>query len=348
MNKYVVTTPSCHYNTVLKKKLPLDASENELKTNLFLEGQEEECLFRSLYGAPIFCNFEIIPTWECNLRCTHCSVLHQLKPKDHNSLNIDKLIEFVQRYVKEYQSTLHKINFSFVGGEPLLRAQSMNDFLDRLIVPVDITARITTNAVCDLKDVELALLAKMSQITVSIDGNHEQHNLQRKVYLKNIDDPYHKTIANLQILLKKFGKNVHVQASVRDEFYTYEHKKSFYETMLRHGVYKDNIVYGCIHPTEKKPEPQKTYLKSLQLVKLRNNPCCKFRYMKNLVIDSSNAVFSEFFSVNSNNQLGTLDGDFDVIQQKHRDIIKNTMPVLKDAKCMECPVIGYCWGSSFR
>ena len=344
MNRYVVTTPSCYYNTVLKKKLPLNVLEQDLKDNLFLEGQEEECLMRYLYVAPTFCNFEIIPTWECNLRCTHCSVLHQLKPKDNNNLDIEKLIIFVKRYVEEYKQTLQKINFSFVGGEPLLRSRTMNDFLDQLQVPVEQTARITTNATCDLGDIELNFLSKMSQITVSIDGNHEQHNTQRKVYLKTIDDPYLKTIANLKILLKNFGKNVHVQASVRDEYYTYEFKRKFYESMLRYGVYKDNIVYGCIHPTQKKPEPQKTYLKSLQLAKIRANPCCKFRYMRNLIIDSSNCVFSEFFAANQNNQLGTLDDDFSLIQQRHRNIIKETMPIFKDPKCMSCPVIAYCWG----
>jgi radical SAM protein with 4Fe4S-binding SPASM domain len=213
----------------------------------------------------------------------------------------------------------------------------LDELLKKLNLPA--TARITTNGVCDLN---LSLLSKMTQITVSIDGNQIQHNTQRKSLLH--DDPYEKTIANLKIMLKNFGKNVYVQAAVRDEFFTTDYKKSFYKTMLKLGVYKDNIIYGCIHPTKKKPDPQQMYLQSLKMVKLRDNPCCKFRYMRNFVIDSSNSVFGEFFNASQENRLGSLDDDLETIQQRYKELILNTMPALKDEKCMSCPVLGFCWG----
>jgi radical SAM protein with 4Fe4S-binding SPASM domain len=344
LNRYVLINQGVgYYNTVSHRSLPFTATEAELAEQCCLEGQEDECLNRVLFGSPQGCNFEIIPTWECNLRCTHCSVSHQLKKKDADVLNVDKLIGFIERYVKAYTPPLRKVTLSFVGGEPLLRAKQLDDFLTRLDLPLECFARMTTNATVDLGETELSLLSKIKQITVSIDGNRNQHNLQRKVFWGDFD-AYEKTISNLKVLLQHFGMNVKVQAAVRDEFYTPEYKREFFETMLKLGVYKDNIDYGCIHPTQQKPEPQKTYLKSLQVINLRPTPCCKFRYLRNMIIDSSNRIFSEFFAANPDNQLGTLDDDFEAIQRRHREIISDTMPALKDPKCMTCPVIGYCWG----
>jgi radical SAM protein with 4Fe4S-binding SPASM domain len=344
LNRYTLNNGGKnYYNTVLHRSLPIAATEAELAAEYCLEGQEQECLNRALFDSPNGCNFEIIPTWECNLRCTHCSVIHQLKKKDDDVLNVDKLISFIQAYVKAYTPPLKKITLSFVGGEPLLRAKQLDDLMTRLEVPVDSWARMTTNLSVDLGEVEMSLLSKIKQITVSIDGSHEQHNAQRKVLIGDFD-PYQQTISNLKILLKHFGMNVQVQAAVRDEFYNPESKRDYFQTMLRLGVHKDNISFGCIHPTLKKPEPQKSYLKSLQVVNLRTIPCCKFRFMRNMIIDSSNRIFSEFFAANPDNQLGTLDDSFEAIQKRHRETINTTMPALKDPKCLDCPVIGYCWG----
>ena len=43
-------------------------------------------------------------------------------------------------------------------------------------------------------------------------------------------------------------------------------------------------------------------------------------------------------------KIGTIyDSIDDLLENKKTDILNN-MPVLQDKNCLECPLIGYCWG----
>ena len=59
------------YNTITRKVLPITCTDQELRNNFFLEGQEKQAIELFLTKNVGILSFSIIPTWECNLRCTH-------------------------------------------------------------------------------------------------------------------------------------------------------------------------------------------------------------------------------------------------------------------------------------
>jgi radical SAM protein with 4Fe4S-binding SPASM domain len=331
------------FNTLTKEKIEYTSDLDKLSKKLFLKGQERECVESALFSEPKKTNFEIIPTWECNLRCGHCSVLHQLVKKSPNKINCDLIIKFIKSYSLAYEKTSLHVNF--VGGEPLMEAERCCDLIDGL-KELKIHYGMTTNGIrdCDDKYVDY-LLRNMHSLTISIDGTKETHNNQRKAF-NEIFDPYEKTVDNIKKLIEKgFRDKLTIQASLRDKDYNEENRSKFYEKFLRIGILKNNLLFGCIHPTEISSNAQQSYLKMLKSAKILSKPCCKFRYMGNFLIDNTDFIYSSFFKADESTKLGRLDSDIKEIQEKYKTQILESMPCLKDKNCLNCPVLAYCWGN---
>lgn len=343
LSNYVLRTKDGNQNvllnTVTKEKLPVNASEQELEKHLFLQGQEEKCVQNRLYASPVGVSFDVIPTWKCNLRCGHCSVLHQLTDEDESKMDTSLIESFVNSIHKAYPDAYLKTHF--VGGEPMLRADTCLDIIRKLNRISDFS--ITTNGIYKKDEITQELFESMKYIIVSLDGTEKQHNKQRKAYKSDIN-PFATTINNIkQLVADGFREKVSVQAAVKDNVYTREHMLEYYKLLLRIGIPKDNIKFSGIHPTITNPKPQDSYLNFLNTPYLNPRPCCKFRYMSHFVIDCSNSIFSNFFQTDSS-KLGHLTDGLDAIQNSYKSQIQNTMPCLKDSNCSKCPVLGYCWG----
>jgi radical SAM protein with 4Fe4S-binding SPASM domain len=346
LNKYVYICGENLINLTTNKTLPINSSNEILKKNFFLEGQEkqaiEERLFNFMNSEEI--TFRIVPTWECNLRCSHCFVLHQLKKHDDSKINIENfkifLNEFIIKYNKKY------VNFLFIGGEPALRSKDNYEFIKELrnfLKNIDIKSHFacTSNGLEIDKDIKKFYLS-LDSLNISLDGSKEYHNEQRKS-INNIKNPYKKTLSNIKLLIKSGIKNLFVQAALEDHGFKEKKILKFYEKLLMAGVRYENIFFGAVVPTKQKPEISKKYLESLSSAKFNFKLCCSYRLMNDFVLDSSNNLYSDYFDI-QNTCIGKTTDSIESVKEKYIEIIKKHMPVLQDENCMKCPVIGACWG----
>jgi radical SAM protein with 4Fe4S-binding SPASM domain len=338
-----------YFNTVTKKKLPISSNKEELYQNLFLAGQEKEALDSVLFSLPQTLSLTINPTWECNLRCKHCCVLSSLKVEDKDTLPINHLLNFINKYIDQFKPKF--ISMCFVGGEPLLRASTCLETLSRTLElcqsrGVVLSSSMTTNATLELDETCLRLMKLLDSIVVSLDGDEEHHNSQR-IPLKGTFNPYERTVANIEMMIDSgFADKMQIQGAIRDEFLTSERYEAFLRKFAYMGIDPNRIIYGCIYPTDRiKP----SYNEGLAFKQVLQNPrmiplqCCKFRLASNFIVHPNGDLYDVPFPW-VRTKLGNLMDSIDIIVENSYKTIKDRFVCYKDEKCMACPVIGYCWG----
>jgi len=341
LSRHVVQTTDTnsrlvYFNTVTRKSLPLDSPEEQLRQDFFLAGQEEQAL-QSVYDQRIKrFSTHIITTRQCNLRCPHCLISHELVAKEDHELDIPGIVDFIRRYTTEYKTPLLTIHFS--GGENLLVVDRCLEIMRRLEdVATDITYHMVTNLTVELTDKHFELFRKLTNMAVSIDGLEDCHNNQRLPLDKSLN-AYQATIANLKKLVFAGLKDkLIIQACVDGDKFTVEDRRQYYETMIQFGVQK--VLISRILPTIKQPAVTASYTKALQRPKLTTQRCCKYR-VGMMLIDYDGNVTSDYYS---RSHLGTIYDSVDTINQRQMEL-NATACVFSDPKCRECPAVGYCWG----
>lgn len=348
-NKYVIKTSmnsiTGYFNTVNKVFLPENASIDKYKNNDFLLESEQYVVINYLKNVQYPLSICIIPTWACNLRCSHCCVLTRLDNKSNRTITADGVTDFISKCLnyKKYK----RVNLSFVGGEPLLAIDYCQDILDNvksLITDEVLTTTATTNAALELNYQNVKFIKSLSHVTISLDGNEIEHNKQRHPYSDKHISPYSLTYDNIRRLVRMGCKSLRVQASVSQEYYTIDNHKKYFRSLLEIGVHPDNIKFGCIHPTVHAPTPQSPYLQSIKDSKLRSIPCCRYRVMGSMTIDIDGNVYTNYYTQDKSTLLGTIYDDIQLINDNYNKSL-NDMPILKDPICRSCPVVGYCWGN---
>lgn len=333
-------------NLTTKKVVPSDASEKELSDGFFLQGQETQSIEAALFkDDPIVFEIKIVPTWECNLRCKHCFVLHELLKEDKGNLNADALVEFIAAFVQS-TPTLRRGNIQFIGGEPALRARQNVELIkairqkcNEIAFPIRFSA--TSNAL-ELNDDIFEFYSLLDSLAISVDGTEKTHNEQRKS--SRHTNPYQRTLSNIRkIVAAGLREKLSTQAALGESSFNEECILSYFKTMLMSGVKYENIHFGVTVPTRQSPEPESKFLQAVT-DKIYFRPCCKFRLAGDFVVDSSNNIYCDYFDTTENNLVGRLGDPINVINELHKKVIKKNMPVLNDEKCMSCPVIGACWG----
>lgn len=351
LSKYVIASQHdgqpILFNSVTKQHLPASAGTDQLEAGLFLAGQEKQAILKALNANHSVLGLTIIPSWECNLRCKHCSVLNLLQPKQTERLDVAKLIHFAESYIERFSPQW--ITLDFVGGEPLLRAPDCLAILEHFSDLVEkhrikMATNITTNATVDLDDTCLKFLKKLDDICISIDGNREQHNAQRIPFRMVDFDPYERAIANVNKLIDLgLAAKIRIKAAVRDEFLTKEHYGNFLRFFGEMGINVDRINYGCHHPTDHTDTDRLEVFRNVFTARPIVMPCCKWRRSSVYLIEANGDVYDLPFKW-ARTKLGTLDDSIDTITAERDQLIANEFVCFKDEKCMGCPVIGYCWG----
>lgn len=332
-------------NLTTKVRLPIDSSIEVLRDNYFLEGQEKAAICDRLFNRPItklkILNFKVISTWMCNLRCSHCFVLHKLQSDHISNINPEALANFINKILAKAPE-LKSIGITFLGGEPLLNHELCSKIIEAM--PTDkanFNFGITTNGTIFNKQI-LELLKKLSHITISVDGPELLHNLQRKS-LSEIN-PFETTYKTIKALVANGLRDIlQVQASIPGEHWSKENIVNYIKAMLKAGVKYENIKYGTTVPTRQKPVPHDKFLDSVK-TRLLPSPCCKYRFGHDFTIDDNNYVYCDYFEDAEKSKVGTLYDDVSVIEQNMRWLIENSIPALKDPVCTTCPVVGVCWG----
>lgn len=352
LNRFVVRTldegRDIFYHTVLKQSLPTTVSEQVLRENLFLFGQEIESVERVLNTPPEVFHLTVIPTWECNLRCSHCSVLTLLKKEDPNKLDPESVANFAETWLTRFPSTKYMI-FALLGGEPLLRldnclelTKKVNSICKEKNVSSLIT--LTTNLTQPIMETTLELFDHCCEIGVSLDGNKEEHNWQRKSF--DGSDTWEVTYQNLKVLIEYgFADKIRIKAAMRDQHINKENYKRFLTSLADIGVNLDRVTYGVVHPTEHhahldSPNYTNYILKRVRLIPV---PCCKFRMQNQFHVDPNGDLYDAYFRY-ARERIGHITEGLDSILERRKEVIRKTFPVFNDPGCFDCPVVGYCWG----
>lgn len=350
ISRYVQVVNGQYYNTMTRKTLPFDALDQELTEGCFLHGQEREALEQRLFQPPKIMELRVVATWECNLRCRHCSVLYQLVDRDKGKIDPDLINNFVKRYLKRYPQ-VKTIYLTFIGGEILLKAKECSEIIDKVkqVVPsgFEVYSTTTTNLSLTLDRDCVEFLDKLDSVLISLDGNEEQHNWQRTPYKNKDLNPYQKSYANIKRLIKLgMLDKLKVQAAMQQKVLTMESKIEYFTNLLKLGFKREQIQYGSVHPTEQTPDPDQQYLDCLQKVKFHTRPCCDYRYMTTFLVNSKNELFGSYYDTSINSKMADLNCfEMDELEAKYRQKILDRMAIFNDEVCMKkCPVVAYCWG----
>lgn len=309
-----------------------------------MEGQEQESVDDYLFRRDhTTFSVDVIPTWECNLRCNHCFVLHELLKKDTREIDGELLFEFVKNLLKEYP-TIKSGSFQFVGGEPTLRSKKNVELIKRLsgLPNVKLIFKATSNGMNHDRD-SLEFFSLLDSFAISIDGSELTHNTQRKS-VEGVENPFRVVLETLDALVSMgLREKIAVQASLSETDMTKENLLEFYKIMLMHGIVFERILPGFICPTKTNPKLDDEFIEIHKRFP-RTRPCCKYRHMVNFVVDTSNNVYCDYFDATGRNLLGKLSDPISQMAKNHERIIRESFPVLNDPKCKQCPVIGMCWG----
>lgn len=345
LNRFVFRQGDELVNITNKVRLPADAPEDQLRGRGFLEGQEDSCVRDYIFRTPRRFEIKLITTWTCNLRCSHCFVLHQLVKKDSGSISADMLCGFMESYLDRFES-VKSGRIQFVGGETALTARRNIEAIDRVEElcsrrGVKVGFHTNTNGL-ELNEDILEFYGRLSEFTISLDGPKHLHDAQRKA-LDEKGSPFDRTVANINELVRLGMRDkVRVQSAVSDEGMNRDCIVSFYKTLLMNGVKFENILYNTSVPTEWH-EPGERFKDA------RRNPfpvpCCKYRWMSDFTVCTDNNIYCDYFDTTEANRIGSLSDPIEKIAESHRRQIEANMPVLHDPKCQECPVIGMCWGN---
>ncbi len=352
MNRFIVKTrhnnETVFYHTVTKQFLPENSTEETLRKQLFLEGQERESIERVLTTPPEIFHLTVIPTWECNLRCSHCSVLTLLKKEDPNKINSDEIARFADNWLKTYPTTKYLV-FALLGGEPLLRTKDCLELTRKIKeVSKDISflSTLTTNLTLPITDEILDLFDLCCEVGISLDGNKDEHNWQRKSLNGEIQDPWQVTYNNIKILIEHgFKDKIRIKAALRDQHINKENYKKFLMSLGEIGVDLDRVTYGIVHPTEHHRHlDSKNYAEYiLKRIRLIPVPCCKFRMQNQFHVEPNGDLYDAYFNY-ARDKIGNVNEDISQIIERRKEVIRKTFPVFNDPGCSDCPVVGYCWG----
>jgi len=340
LSLYVQKNKENYVNTVSLKILPLDSNEDTLRKENFLKGQELNSIYETLLKRPQNTIFQLISTWECNLRCHHCFSHKRLVKKQEEEVDVEGFKNFIKRFDDRYPEVAKTINF--LGGEPTLKSE-MNIRIIDAIKSLDLKGTMrfsmSTNLVKDLDDTDYKFMSMLDALQVSVDGTKKQHNDQRPAFMPSVygvKDPYEQTLANIKRLLEK-GIDFNVACAVNRETLSMEDKVEYFKNLLEAQVPFRKIQYGYYFNTDK----AKANVGHEHIVPLVN-PCCAFRFMRFIAVEKERNLVADFY--NNDGQLGTFDDDLDLIEEKYKKFIINKLPVLSDPVCMKCPYLGQCWG----
>ncbi|WP_315080669.1 Cys-rich peptide radical SAM maturase CcpM [uncultured Clostridium sp.] len=143
----------------------------------------------------------------CNLRCSYC--FYGEGNYDNRSHSNKKMsFEMAKKgidYLFEHSKDLHKIRFSFYGGEPLLEMDLIKkcvDYIEHKKEGKLIKYNLTTNGTLFCDDNIKYFIKNDFELTISLDGTREQHNLNRK--FANGEGSFDKVIENVRYIKQEY------------------------------------------------------------------------------------------------------------------------------------------------
>ena len=206
------------YNSISKAFAKIDANELNLerlsdKEKMLLEEngfliddsrdelEELEYVYNKYYYSSTSLNIILTPTLKCNFNCPYCFEKTNAKMQER----VD-YYEVLKKYAAKYFKYYNSVEISLFGGEPLVQAKEIFDFLETVSMlkekeKFDYTISITTNgSLLTEQIVRLLIKNNCRAIQITIDEYKEIHDKQRTY--SNGRPSYDVIIANIKQLIK--------------------------------------------------------------------------------------------------------------------------------------------------
>ena len=198
----------------------LEKKKKEYEMELLHEARKD------LYTHPKLCNLFLEVTSRCNARCEHCG-----SRCDGNEQGAEVSAEVLKRTLKEISECYDpkKVYLNVTGGEPLMR----KDLFDILEYAVDLGFEwgMTSNGMLITESMFKKIeKAKMSTVSISIDGLKETHEKFRKV-----PNSYEKILKGIDMMIASPVIKI-VQVTTVANKKNLNELEDLYQLLLEHGV----------------------------------------------------------------------------------------------------------------
>lgn len=207
----------------------IDESDNELFTYLkdnkyIVKISENEDFNAEMSRSDHVLNdrltISIMPTEQCNFRCTYCyeSFKHGKMSKNLQ----DAIIKFIGRNIIKYSS----VDLSWYGGEPLLEKEVI-EYISEEVMKICrktkryLTTSITTNAYyLDIETFKMLQKYNLVNVQVTLDGIKETHDKQRVLANKKPTfDVILKNLLNIKNNTKSAVQKIIIRTNVSQDIY---------------------------------------------------------------------------------------------------------------------------------
>lgn len=165
----------------------------------------------------------IVPTMDCNLRCSYCFIGGNIKP----SRMSDEVVERVKRYLKDTHRQNELVTINWFGGEPLLEVPTIKEISEYVLgLGMNLQSEIVTNGVLLTPEIiETFESLRIFGIQITFDGLKETHDEKRvfsdgrgtyDIIMNNLDY-LHKYISSREFM--KVNIRINVDKDNHDEYH---------------------------------------------------------------------------------------------------------------------------------
>lgn len=281
----------------------------------------------------------IMPTVQCNFRCSYCYEDFQMKPLD--DAGVKSIVKYLHRVLSQHSS----LAIDWFGGEPLLALDQMEKITEQALkccsrLKIPYYSSITTNGyLLTPENIRKLLKMHVYSMQITVDGCERSHNRNRP--LAN-GKPTFKTIINNLLYIRDNIKSPYLKIAIRcnlskssltdipefmdklNEWFGADPRFNFYfhpiedwggnnvkkikEDLLNGADSFFEILYNC--QSKIKIE---NYFKRLSFM-----PVCNSIKVNRYVIDPALNIFKcSLYRASSNNQIGKLEnGKMNIDKEK--------------------------------
>jgi uncharacterized protein len=307
-------------------------------------------------------SYTVIPTLDCNFRCTYC---FELNAKNNKKIYMNKKVEnaIVKQMIGDYKENKTHFDITWYGGEPLLAFDTIERISQELIQnKVPLTARMITNGYLLNENVISKLEKyKIQFLQITIDGNRETHNKKRPH--ETNPNSYERIIENIKNLYK-ITSNVSVSIRVnldqtnknefnylKNELSSLFPKSDIYPAIIRdvpinsncisisNCMNKKNEVAFWIEQFEKHRNDKINYYPSLMGIE-----DCAATGLYNWIVGPEGELYKCWNDVGENNKIigSIINNSITNVQLLSRYIVG--VDPTEDIKCRNCFYLPICGG----
>lgn len=211
-------------------------------------------------------------TDSCNMLCSYC---YEGENKEKSFMS-EEVLESAIDYMIKNNPTDDRIDLLFLGGEPLLNKKIMYAAISIINNRYNeykhlFSYQITTNGSLIDKNVISFFKENNFDVSISIDGNIETHNINRKSISGK--DIYNKIIKNMNWMLEVgLDLTVRMTVTLNNVSYLYENVTYFYNMGIRHVNLGLDQLASWSEKEMKVFDEQLTMLENLYLNYVTNDP----------------------------------------------------------------------------